>query len=144
MVAPFGREFPGLAIVKRAPNDDVVDLVARAVSAEPRRLGLVRVERPADVVAAVGWEGALNYTDARSLSTVLRSWEDRFGAVVVGLGFDVMTLAVRRPPATDDEALRVAAELYAFCPDQVQQGTDSIAAYAKLLKDQVRWDFWWD
>ncbi len=38
----------------------------------------------------------------------------------------------------------VAAEHFAFCPDNVVQGPGTIRAYAaKILQDDI-WVFWWD
>ena len=59
-------------------------------------LALVAVHRPADAVDAVGWMGAVNYDgDPLDMSTVLRSWELRFDAYLVGLGTDTMTAGRR-------------------------------------------------
>jgi hypothetical protein len=75
---------------------------------------------------------------------VLRDWEERFGARVVGVGFDTLYASVAAPPATDDEALRVAAEHYAFCPDNITQGPGSLSQYARHILGQPGWAFWWD
>jgi hypothetical protein len=89
--------------------------------------------------------GATNYDfDPLDMSTVLRSWEFRFDAYLVGLGTDTLTLAVGRPPRDLDAALAIAAEHYAFCSDNIDQGAESIAEYAPTLVDAPRWDFWWD
>jgi hypothetical protein len=50
----------------------------------------------------------------------------------------------RRPPQTEEEALALAAEHFAVCPDVVLQGTETIERYASLLQGQVAWAFWWD
>ena len=52
---------------------------------------------------------------------MLRSWEDRFGAVLVGLGFATLTLLATPPPTSDDDAVRAAAEVAALCPDALWQ-----------------------
>lgn len=91
------------------------------------------------------WQGPVNYfEDMGPFAAVLRSWEDRFGSVVVGIGFDTLTLAVRRPPNTSEHALAIAGEHYAFCMDNVSQGAGSITAYSHELKSQKVWSFWWD
>lgn len=107
------------------------------------RLGLVAVVRAAD--AALGWQGPVNvYQDMGRLAAVLRSWEDRFAAVVVGIGFDTLSVAVRRPPTTDADATALAAEHFAVCPDQILQGVGTIAKYAEAIKGRGEWLFWWD
>lgn len=79
------------------------------------------------------------------LSAVLRSWEDRFGARLVAAGFDTLRLSVAAPPLSAEHALRVAAEHFALCPDNVWQGSvETLAEYAAELEDLNMWTFWWD
>ena len=67
-----------------------------------------------------------------------------FGAVLLGLGRDTVTLLVARPPRTPEQALAVAVEHHALCPDTVMQGTHTLRALADDLLDQPLWVFWWD
>lgn len=142
-LAPFGREFPGLAPASQsALNTYALDSVTAQLTG---RLGLVACTRPADVVMVIGWQGPVNcYSDMGQLSAVLRSWEDRFGAFVVGIGFDTLTLAVQRPPDDLDLALAIAAEYFAACSDNIYQGAGDIKTYAEGLIGQSFWTFWWD
>jgi hypothetical protein len=139
---PFGRAFPGLA--PRAPG-------TRPTSIEPLvgwlqgHLGLVAVSRPARTLETIGWMGPANFDmNPTEQSAILDTWEDRFDAYLVGLGFDTITLAVGRPPRDLDAASRIAAEHLAFCPDNIFQGVGSIGEYAPMLVNAPRWDFWWD
>lgn len=142
-IAPFGRVFPGLAPASSGP--DALASLVRVVDALDGRLGLVPVTRPADVPFAVGWSGPVNhYSDMGLLSAVLRSWETRFGAVLVGIGFDTITLAVERPVKDLKTATALAAEHFAICSDSVWQGAGSIEALAHELLGATRWDLWWD
>lgn len=111
-----------------------------------RHLGLVRAERGADVLAVLGWLGATNYDTAPgTLSSVLRSWEDRFGVRVVALGFDTVFVSVAAPPADVAEAFPVAAEHLGFCYDAIfQDGPGDLAEYAEGLVGRGVWRFWWD
>jgi hypothetical protein len=62
----------------------------------------------------------------------------------VGIGFDTLTVAVRRPPTDDRSALAIAAEHLAACSDNIWQGSGSVADYASMIRDQPVWSFWWD
>lgn len=115
-LAPFGPAFPGLAPEQPSAGEWPV-----AFTDGDAHLGLVSCRRPADAVAIAGWLGAINRTGATKVSAVLRSWEDRFGVLLAGLGFATMTLLRTRPPASDDDALRIAAEVAALCPDALWQ-----------------------
>ncbi|MFM9588652.1 DUF4253 domain-containing protein [Streptomyces scabiei] len=111
------------------------------------RLALVPARRSADIPAAIGWTGPVNHeNDVARLCAVLRSWEDRFGIRVVALTFDQLVLSVAAPPATGAEAEAVAAEHFAFCPDNIRQGTadGTRASYARTLLGAPVWSFWWD
>ncbi|MFJ4818906.1 DUF4253 domain-containing protein [Streptomyces sp. NPDC088801] len=113
---------------------------------EPR-LALVPARRSADIPAAIGWTGPANHeSDTARLSAVLRSWEDRFGIRLVALGFDHLLLSVATPPTTPAAAEAVAAEHFAFCPDNIHQGPDAtLRAYAEhQVLNQPTWHFWWD
>jgi hypothetical protein len=147
-LAPFGPEFPGLASAQPLIEEEL-----RADPAGSALLGLVSCRRPADATGVAGWMGAINRRTPAELSAVLRSWEDRFGAIPVGLGFATLTLLVSRPPTTRDDALRVAAEVAAFCPDALWQPESlppyverecSLEAIGRELLFNSLWRLWWD
>ena len=141
-LSPFGKAFPGLAPPTPSDHPASIDAIVATLSGH---LGLVAVNRPADILDAVGWMGAANYDgDPLDMTTVLRSWELRFDAYLVELGTDTLTLAVGRPARDLASATAIAAEHYAFCPDNVEQGEGSIQAYAESLVDAELWPFWWD
>ncbi|WP_200303918.1 DUF4253 domain-containing protein [Streptomyces adelaidensis] len=136
-----------------APDPDALaaelaDTLAQAPSwlKEPR-LALVPARRSADIPAAIGWGGPMNHeNDVARLCAVLRSWEDRFGIRVVALTFDRLVLSVAAPPTTEAEAEAVADEHFAFCPDNIRQGTadGTRHSYARTLPGERAWSFWWD
>ncbi|MEU4448373.1 DUF4253 domain-containing protein [Actinosynnema sp. NPDC050801] len=151
ITAPFGTTWPGPATTPPSVGD--VDRIAdglaeHLLAGHPSlRLGLVATDRVADAVTRAGWTGATNQTgDTAEISAVLRGWEDRFGARVVGVGPATLVLSVAGPPTTREAALAVAAEHFAFCPDNIWQGQDpcTLAAYAERLVDDHSWTFWWD
>ncbi len=107
------------------------------------RLALAPARRPADVLHALAWPGATTAgipTD--ELAELVASWEERYAALLVGLSESGLVLAVLRPPSTVDEAVEVAAEHHALCPDEaVHWGTDRAAAEA--LVDAPVWRLTW-
>ncbi|MFG2993283.1 DUF4253 domain-containing protein [Streptomyces sp. NPDC048257] len=153
LIAPFGRDWPGLAEAGPDGGADpeaaacalADELMASGALPSPR-LALVPAGRGADVPTAMGWCGPTNHeNDTALISTVLRSWEDRFGARVVALGFDELHVSVAAPPRTVTRALPVAAEHFAFAPDNIWQGSGSIRAYAdEAVTGSNHWGFWWD
>ncbi|WP_017582288.1 DUF4253 domain-containing protein [Nocardiopsis valliformis] len=151
-MAPFGRIWPGTV-----PAASLVEGAAEARASEcaellvehgrPQRLGLVRAASGAQALLSCGWSGPLNYdNDTAVFAAVVADWERRFGARLLGLGFDTLTLSVASAPTDIDRALRVAAEHFAFCPDLVWQGHSphTLRGFAERLVDCPVWNFWWD
>jgi predicted DNA-binding WGR domain protein len=155
-VQPFGLEFPGMAAapVVSPPSgfgrlfakaSDPTDDRAVLATLRSRRIGLVAAKRAADAITALGWSGAVNmHQDPVLMSAVLRSWEDRWVARVVEIGFDALTLTVGISPPDRETALALAAEHFAFCPDNIWQGAGTLVAYAEALRQSRIWTFWWD
>ncbi|WP_327117453.1 DUF4253 domain-containing protein [Streptomyces sp. NBC_01341] len=145
-----GADWPGLAPAPSGNSSETPDEVAAEMAdelADGLRTALVPARRSADIPAAIGWSGPLNHeNDVARLCAVLRSWEDRFGIRVVALGFDTLTVSVGRPPTTVAEARALAAEHFAFCPDNIDAAPpNGLAEYAdKYLLGQETWSFWWD
>ncbi|MFF6917781.1 DUF4253 domain-containing protein [Streptomyces sp. NPDC012466] len=152
--APQGEAWPGPA--DAAPGDQDLDSVAIGVAdtllddggpLKDPRLALVPARRSADIPTAIGWTGPANHDgDTARISAVLRSWEDRFGIRLIALGFDHLLVSVAGPPRTPAAARAVAAEHFAFCPDNIHQGTHpTLPAYAEhQVLNQRAWHFWWD
>ncbi|WP_377272976.1 DUF4253 domain-containing protein [Peterkaempfera sp. SMS 1(5)a] len=152
MLAPHDRTWPGFAPAGTLQADpehraaEAADILLRNKNLLLPRLGLAPAGRSSDVLTAIGWTGPLNYdNDPAPFTAVLRSWEDRFGTRLVALTHDVLYLSVAAPPRTLDHALAVAAEHFAFCPDSIWQGSDTIHTHAEeSILDQPLWAFWWD
>jgi hypothetical protein len=142
--APFSRQFPGLAAAEqsrlgKAELQQALDVLP------PARVGLVPAARPADALPRLGWIGAGNrYEDALPLAAVLRSWEGRFGARLLEVGFAEIRLLVERPPRDAEAARRIAAEHYAFCDECGGRGLTGISEIGPSLINAPIWAFWWD
>lgn len=142
--APFTRLFPGPAPPEQTPLDPAQLQEALDSLWQPARIGLVATDRPADVLAEVGWQGVTNrYEFLLPVTAVLRSWEMRFGARLLEVGFAGIRVLVKRPPRSLKAAERIAAEHYAFC-DESSGGLRDIRSIAASLVNSPFWTFWWD
>jgi hypothetical protein len=141
---PFGPQFPGLAPPEETPlSPGRLREVLGALP--PARLGLVPSDRPADVLPRIGWGGVVNWHDTSlPVAAVLRSWEDRFGARLLEVGFAQIRLLVERPPSSADAARAIAAEHYTFCDECAGQGLSDVSSITASLVNAPIWTFWWD
>jgi hypothetical protein len=149
-----GLKWPDLAPAESTPLtpagrkralDVVLPGIRQSHGATPdARIGLVAASRPADVLAVIGWSGMTNWGDPLlPLTAVLRSWEDRFGARLIDVGFADLRLFVERPPRTRQAALLLAAEQVHLADDCIDGCRDVRRIAARLLNGPV-WTFWWD
>src|SRR5262245_6384758 len=107
-------------------------------------IALIPTDDWTTIPAYLHWGGWNACPDPAFHVAALRSWRDRFGAELVGLGHDTMDLRVTRRPQTREAALELAREQYAYCNDIVDQGTGTLSALAASLKADPWWFFWWD
>jgi len=138
--APFGDWFPGLLARPRVPVERAAVAAERAVAEASGPATFVRVTRPADVPAAIGWAGT--GSDPVGVSAVLRNWEERFGALLVGITADELRFGVAAPPRTRHECLAVAAEHVALCREIL--ATDTLRGYARCLREATCWRLRWE
>lgn len=97
-----------------------------------------------EVLAQLRWGGWNACPLPEYHVAALRSWSERYGAELVALSGDTLELQVKRRPATRDEAIALAKELYAYCPDLIDQGYEGLAPMAAALMSDDLWSFWWD
>jgi hypothetical protein len=144
---PFGASFPGLARRPSRRADPLAEAgnTGSVLAAHGKyRLGLVQTSRPADIPAILGWTGMIKLTNqVAELSAVLRSWEERFGATVISLGFDSLELAVSAPPRSQGRALTVAAEHRAFSLPTFTAQPGNLREFAAGLVHARHWRFSW-
>lgn len=151
VTAPFGQSWPGLAPGRETATnaDQLAGEYAHAfLTNRPQsRLGLVIAASGAEALTTAGWAGPCNYdNDTAKFSAVIADWEHRFGTRVVAVGFSTLHISIAAPPMNQEDALLIAAEHFAFCPDNICQGSrpHTLAAYAERLTGAHNWDFWWD
>jgi Domain of unknown function (DUF4253) len=144
MIAPFSPQFPGLAPAchQALPADEIERALQQL---HPARIGLAAADRPADVLPLIGWTGNANWgTGALPVASVLRSWEDRFGARLLRIGFAQISLLATRPPRDLRSAQLLAAEHFAFCNECGGLGLTDVSSITRYLMASPVWTFWWD
>jgi hypothetical protein len=153
--APFVN-FPGLAPSQADVLPESV-LAEAAMSQSEGRLGLVPATSPADAPNDVGWYLCSDafashwgtWDAGPAMTALLRSWEQRFGARVMRLGWASMVLLVERPPTTEQAAVAVAAELKNIASEfHTTSGDGSFVSSVRDIASGIlrapTWRFWWD
>lgn len=118
-------------ILTRKPVDDVYVILL------PTKSG-------SEFPAYVGFSKRNDCPHAEFHVALLRKWHCEYGAEPVTFRDDLLECSVVRRPATFDEALRLAAEQFLYCDDNLLQGHRSFDAYADCLMKSDIWSFWWD
>ena len=75
---------------------------------------------------------------------VMKYWHGRYGAEVVATTGSVIEMRAARPPTDWEGAMTLAREQYEYCPDIVEQGTQTLARLGASLLNGSVWFFWWD
>ncbi|MGE0740778.1 MAG: DUF4253 domain-containing protein [Hyphomonadaceae bacterium] len=126
----------GLSIVEDYPR--------RNMPFEKVHIVLVPAEHSYEAPAYLHWGGWNACPAPEYQVSAFRSWHERYGVEIVGMGGDVINARATRRPTTREEALALAREQYAFCNDIVDQGTDTLSNLAATLMGDDWWFFWWD
>lgn len=101
-------------------------------------------ENPWEVCAVRPFGNWNEVPDDATVTAVIKSWYERFGALPACLTQDVMEFWLDRPVTDPQAACDLALEHYAFCPDAVDQGAESFQALAQQILNAHVWSFWWD
>lgn len=104
-------------------------------------VGIVKETDPYRILKYMETDG-INYDITNdSLRTIIRNLDKKYQLELIGASGDYCEFIIHRPPA--DWSL-LAKEVYAVCPDAVEQGAGSLEALAQELKQSRQLYFWWD
>lgn len=111
---------------------------------DPCLLALIPTHDPAEAAAYLSFGGFNDCPGPELQVAFQRDWNKRFGAVPITMTEDVLELYLPDPVRDPHVAWEVALEQFAFCPDIVTQGTESVASLAREIWRNQTWFFWWD
>lgn len=109
----------------------------------PLVLAEIPVERPWEVFAYIPFGGWNECPCNEEQMAVAKYWYEKYGAVPAVITQDVLEYDLPAPVRRED-AMALALEQYAFCPDIVDQGCGSVGYLADTLAKSTKWYFWWD
>jgi Domain of unknown function (DUF4253) len=77
-------------------------------------------------------------------AAIQKFWHEKYGAEIITSTSDTIEMFVSRPPTTNEEAIELAQQQFAYAPDIVNHGIGKTSALASQLKNGTSWYFWWD
>ncbi len=111
----------------------------------PVILAKIPVKDPWQIFAYLPIGGWNECPNAEEMMAIAKKWYEKYGAVAATVSHDVVEFVLDKPLDNQNEALALALEQFAFCPDRVDQSAEGTAgALADTLLKSVVWYFWWD
>jgi len=111
------------------------------INNEPDIIGVLKTTDKYSILQQISTNG-INYditTD--SLIKIIRVFDEKYNLELVGASGDWCEFDIVNEP---EDWLKFAAEVYAVCPDVVDQGSGTIEALADEMKKSKRLFLWWD
>ncbi len=144
-----GGSEEGLIGVFDGPGQDIYQYSAFCKPGTTETVETIMIDVPAteawQVIARLPFGGWNDCPDAQDMANICKYWFEKWGAIPVTISHDVMEMYVRGM-LSDDAALELAKEHFAFTADRVYQctATSTIDEVVKCLQESSVWYFWWD
>ncbi|WP_025273056.1 DUF4253 domain-containing protein [Haloglycomyces albus] len=136
--AEAGEPARGVPILQRRRDTDF-DTPSRA-----GLIGLVKADHSWQLPALLSWKGSTNWElHGAEHAAILNYWNQKYDIEIIAMTFDVIELFVANPPQDDNEALEVAHEAFAYCPDLLDSGVPTIQDLAEHMVKSRAWYFQW-
>ncbi len=106
------------------------------------RVGILGgITDPYDIMKLAETNGANYDIQATDIIEQYKKWDTEFGILPFGIGFDFCECEIINK---DIDYKKLAAAIYQFCPDVVDQGTETLEALEEELKRTGSIFLWWD
>lgn len=107
----------------------------------PDKVAVMKTSDPYAYLAVVRTDGVNYDIDHAQVIARYRELTKRYGLLLVGAGQDWLEAKFSRQP---EDWKAFAQEVYAFCPDIVDQGTGTVEALAHEMRRTNTLYLWWD
>ncbi|HSF18213.1 MAG TPA: DUF4253 domain-containing protein [Vicinamibacteria bacterium] len=131
------------SLARLAPPEVVVFVSERhfGMGEEPDRVSAMKTSDPFESLRAMGTNGWNYDISPEMIIARLRQWDAIFGLSLRGVAFDWVEAEFETHPR---DMLAFAREVYEFCPDVVDQGTETVEALADEMRRSNVLYLWWD
>ena len=141
---PAKDAFPAVEKIRAALGKGYVVFVADQnfnINNKPDQVAVIRSDDQFDALRIMGTNG-INYDlETKHVLQRLKAWDKKYGLTIVGAGMDWVQASFKAKPSP---MLPFAREVYKFCPDVVDQGTDTVEKLAEEMARSNSLYLWWD
>lgn len=107
------------------------------------RIAIIQGNGQFDILTIQQTNGVNYEVSNKDVIFKLRKWNDRYPFIIIGADHDWVDAIFSVLP-TDEEMQSFAQEMYEFCPDIAEQGTESIEELVAEIKKTKKLFLWWD
>jgi hypothetical protein len=104
-------------------------------------ISIVPIADPYQIMEYAETNGANHDIETTDIISKYKEWDERFGILPIAIGFDFCECEIINK---DIDYTELANEVYGFCPDVVEQGTETVEALAAEMKENGTIFLWWD
>ncbi|MDP5239735.1 DUF4253 domain-containing protein [Uliginosibacterium sp. 31-16] len=141
---PAKDAFPAVEKIRAALGKGYVVFVSEQnfnINNKPDQVAVIRSDDQLDALRIMGTNG-INYDlETKHVLQQLKRWDKKYGLTIVGAGMDWVQASFKMKPSP---MLPFAREVYKFCPDVVDQGTDTVEKLAEEMARGNTLYLWWD
>lgn len=106
------------------------------------KVGLIgTTSDPYTIMKYAGTNGANYDIDTEDIIEKYQQWQKQFGIKIIGIGPDFCECEIINK---DIDYKKLSAEVYEFCPDVVDQGTETVELLESEMKKTGTIFLWWD
>ena len=107
----------------------------------PDEVSVLKTPDQFEVLRVMGTNGWNYELSPEAVMSQLRKWDAEYGLALRGVGFDFVEADINRPP---HDMIAFAQAIYEFCPDVVDQGTQTVERLADEMRRYGTLYLWWD
>ncbi|MCQ2491865.1 MAG: DUF4253 domain-containing protein [Lachnospiraceae bacterium] len=106
----------------------------------------VPTQNPWEIFAWVPMGGFRECPPTEYMMSIFKKWYEEWQFVPAVICEDMVEGFAPKKPSDETEAVSIATEHYAFCPDLIEQCCSdcTIGQWADCLLQSDKWFFWWD
>ena len=107
----------------------------------PDQVAIIKTRDQFDILRVKQTDAANYGLDNNAVITQLKKWHELYPFEITGADLDWVEAEFIQQPK---DMLQFAKEVYKFCPDVVEQGTETVERLAREMKNSNTLYLWWD